>query len=397
MKKRIGKGIWRPIPPRRFCLRQNAKRTKKIIQIAVISIFLLLLIGFPVFAQGDGNMDSEENKVEITVPEEIEEYLPEDIFDIDASEIYKAFDFSYFSETGLRLIAAAVPEATKDFAVLLGLLIIAACLRALRDTMTLSGMRTALELIGMLCICTAVFSATESAFALAESFIDSLSAFMTAVTPTMTALMVASGNITSAAVMSGVIEAALAVLSSICSGVLFPLIRLCLCLSAISSVFGVTGLGGITPLIKKVIGYIFGFVALCLSAVLAFQGIISKSADSLAIKGIKFAVGSFIPIVGSAVNEALSTIAGGIGAIKAATGVVGAVAVCLLAALPIIKLLLHKLFLELLSVCSGILGLGPEGKLISEMASFLGYTAAVMAISSVFFVLSLSLMAASGM
>lgn len=342
-------------------------------------------------------MDSEENKVEITVPEEIEEYLPEDIFDIDASEIYKAFDFSYFSETGLRLIAAAVPEATKDFAVLLGLLIIAACLRALRDTMTLSGMRTALELIGMLCICTAVFSATESAFALAESFIDSLSAFMTAVTPTMTALMVASGNITSAAVMSGVIEAALAVLSSICSGVLFPLIRLCLCLSAISSVFGVTGLGGITPLIKKVIGYIFGFVALCLSAVLAFQGIISKSADSLAIKGIKFAVGSFIPIVGSAVNEALSTIAGGIGAIKAATGVVGAVAVCLLAALPIIKLLLHKLFLELLSVCSGILGLGPEGKLISEMASFLGYTAAVMAISSVFFVLSLSLMAASGM
>ena len=134
-----------------------------------------------------------------------------------------------------------------------------------------------------------------------------------------------------------------------------------------------------------------------LSAVLAFQGIISKSADSLAIKGIKFAVGSFIPIVGSAVNEALSTIAGGIGAIKAATGVVGAVAVCLLAALPIIKLLLHKLFLELLSVCSGILGLGPEGKLISEMASFLGYTAAVMAISSVFFVLSLSLMAASGM
>ena len=57
---------------------------------------------------------------------------------------------------------------------------------------------------------------------------------------------------------------------------------------------------------------------------------------------------------------------------------------------------MHKLFLELLSVCSGILGLGPEGKLISDIASFLGYTAAVMAISSVFFILSLSLMAASG-
>lgn len=381
---------------RDFC-RRNGRRKRKGFWLFWLVIFFFLLGGFRIFAVNGDAIDSEKNEIEITLPEEIEEYLPEDIFDIDASEIYKSFDFSYFSETGLKLIAAAVPEATKNFAVLLGLLMIAACLRALRDIMTLPGLKTALELVGMLCICTAVFSVTETAFSLAESFIDSLSTFMAATVPTMTALMIASGHITSAAVMAGVIETALTVLGTICSGVLFPLIRLCLCLSAVSSVFGVTGLGGITPLIKKVIGYIFGFVALCLSAVLAFQGIISKSADSLALKGIKFAVGSFIPIVGSAVNEALSTIAGGIGTIKAATGVVGAVSVCLLAALPIIQLLMHKLFLELLSVCSGILGLGPEGKLISEMASFLGYTAAVMAISSVFFILSLSVMAVSGM
>lgn len=362
--------------------------------IFIVSFFLFICVGFSV--QAADAAEDEGNKVTITVPKEIEEYLPEELFDIDASEIYKAFDFGYFSETGLKLIAAAVPEATKNFAVLLGLLIIAACLRALRDTVTLPGMKTALELVGMLCICSAVFSVTERVFTLTESFVASLSGFMATVTPAMTALMIAGGNITSAAVMSGVISTALTVLEMICSGVLFPLIRLCLCLSAVSSVFGVTGIGGITPIIKKVIGYIFGFVTLCLSAVLAFQGIISKSADNLAIKGIKFAVGSFIPVVGSAVNEALSTIAGGIGTIKAATGVVGAVAVCLLAALPIIQILMHKLFLELLSVCSGILGLSSEGKLISDIASFLGYTAAVMAISSVFFILSLSLMAASG-
>lgn len=363
--------------------------------ITAVSVLLIVFGNIRLCAAG-GTTDEDENKIDITVPEEIEEYLPEDVFDIDASEIYQAFDFSYFSETFLKLIASAAPEASKNFAVLLGLLIIAACLRALRDTVTLSGMKTALELVGMLCICTAVFSVTETAFSLAESFIDTLSTFMSAVTPTMTALMIAGGNVTSAAVMSGVISTALTVLGAICSGVLFPLIRLCLCLSAVSSVFGVTGIGGITPIIKKIITYIFGFVALCLSAVLAFQGIISKSADSLALKGIKFAVGSFIPVVGSAVNEALSTIAGGVGTIKAATGVIGAVTVCLLAALPVIRLLMHKLFLELLSVCSGILGLGPEGKLISEIASFLGYTAAVMSISAVFFVLSLSIMAAIG-
>ena len=141
--------------------------------ITAVSVLLIVFGNIRLCAAG-GTTDEDENKIDITVPEEIEEYLPEDVFDIDASEIYQAFDFSYFSETFLKLIASAAPEASKNFAVLLGLLIIAACLRALRDTVTLSGMKTALELVGMLCICTAVFSVTETAFSLAESFIDTL-------------------------------------------------------------------------------------------------------------------------------------------------------------------------------------------------------------------------------
>jgi stage III sporulation protein AE len=144
------------------------------------------------------------------------------------------------------------------------------------------------------------------------------------------------------------------------------------------------------------IGYVFGFVTLCLSAVLMFQGMIAKSADSLAMRGIKFAVGQFVPFVGGAVNEALSTIMGGIGKIRTATGVFGAVIVCLIAAMPVIRVLLHKMFLELVSVCAGILGLPSENKLMGDVSGFLGYTAAVMAISSVFFVLSLSMMASIG-
>lgn len=361
---------------------------------------LILLILLAVF-EGDfflhaANESENENKIDITVPREIEEYLPEDLWDTDASEIYKAFDFNFFMKTGLKILAVAVPEATKSFAILLGLLIIAACLRALRDTITQSALKTVVELVGMLCICTAVFAVTENVFTLADSFITSLSSFMAVVTPTMTALMLAGGGVTSAAVMTGVVSSALSILELICSGVLFPLIRISLALSAVSSVFGHTGIGGVTPIIKKIIAYIFGFVTMCLSAVVAFQGILSKSADSLAMKGVKFAVGSFIPIVGGAVNEALSTIAGGIGVIRSATGVVGAIAVCLIAALPVIKILVHKMFLEILSACSAVLGLGSEGKLISDMASFLGYVAAIMAISAVFFILTLSLMASSG-
>jgi hypothetical protein len=40
-----------------------------------------------------------------------------------------------------------------------------------------------------------------------------------------------------------------------------------------------------------------------------------------------------------------------------------------------------------------LLGLSGEGKLMGDVTSYLGYMAAVMAISAVFFILSLSMMA----
>ena len=228
---------------------------------------------------------------------------------------------------------------------------------------------------------------------LAEEFISAISSFMTTITPTMAGFMIARGEITSAAVISGVIFTAVSLLEKIVAEVLFPLIRLSLCMSLVTHLFGLPGVSGIAPSVKKMISYVFGFVTASLSAGLMFQRIIAKSTDSLAMRGIKFAVGQFVPFVGGAVNEALSTVIGGIGTIKAATGVTGAVAVCLIAAVPVIRMLLHKSFVEWISVFAGILGLSGEGKLMSEIASFLGYVAAIMAISAVFFILSLSMMA----
>lgn len=360
----------------------------RILCLAVLWMFVLQM---PLMA----TESAQNRRLELDVPREIAEYLPEDLFDMDVSEIYRSFDFGFFTETGIRILASAVPEATKSFSLLLGLLILAAVLHAFGDAISSSALRMTLTLVRMLCLCGAVFSVTETVFTLSETFLETVTAFLSAVTPTMTALMLASGNVTSAAVMSGVITTAVTALGQINSGVIFPLIRISLSVSVVTSVFGMTGVGGVSPLMKKLITYVFGFVTFCLSAVLTFQGIVTKSADSLAIKGVKFAVGSFIPLVGNAVNEALSTIAGGIGAIKAATGVVCAVSVLLLSALPIVKILMHKLFLELSGVAASVLGLDSESKLITEMASFLGYLAAAMTISAVFLILSLSLMAAS--
>jgi stage III sporulation protein AE len=331
--------------------------------------------------------------VDVDIPREVDEYLPFSFDEMDASAIQDAFDFRFFSETGVRILAEAIPDGAKSFALLLGLFLITAVLHAIKGTLVVPVLQTAMDLVSMVCMASAIFGVTETAFDFAESYIATLSSFMESVTPTMAAFLAASGNLASASVISGVIFSAVSILETLVASVLFPLIRLSLCLSVVSSVFQISGISGIAPYIRKVISYIFGFVTLCLSAVLIFQSMIAKSTDSLTMRGIKFAIGNFVPFVGGAVNEALSTVVGGLGTIKAATGVVGAVVIALLSAVPLVRILVHKMFLEFLAFLAGLLGLNHEMHLVTEFSSFLGYTAALMAISSVFFILSLSMMA----
>ena len=359
-----------------------------------LRIFLLTAAFFLLFGLSVSAEEAPpEGTVEITVPDALREYLPGDVESFRASDVMAHFDFRFFTKVFIRILAEAAPGAAKSFAMLLGVMILCAVLGIVKRTVMGPGMQISLDLVGMVCIASAVFAVTETAFGLAEEFVGSISAFMKRITPTMSGFMVARGEVTSAAVTSGVIFTAVSVLEDIVADVLFPLIRVSMCLSLVSTVFGIPGISGFAPMIKKMISYVLGFVTSSLSAVLMFQRIIAKSTDSLAMRGIKYAVGQFVPFVGGAVNEALATVIGGIGTIKAATGIVAAVIVCLIAAVPVIRMLLHKMFLELISVCAGILGLSGEGKLMGEVASYVGYTAAVMAISAVFFILSLSMMA----
>lgn len=347
------------------------------------------LCGVHVHADGTSDPIS----AEVIVPDALREYLPGDMENFQPSDILERFDFGFFTGTFIRIIANTAPDAAKSFAMLLGVVILCAVLGIVKKTVTAQGLQISLDLVGMVCIAGAVFGVTETAFGLAEEFVSAISAFMRRITPTMAGFMVARGEITSAAVISGVIFTAVSVLEQTVARILFPLIRVSLCMSVVSTVFGIPGISGFAPTVKKLIGYVFGFITSSLSAVLMFQKIVAKSTDSLAMRGIKFAVGQFVPFVGGAVNEALSTVMGGVGTIKAATGVASAVIVCLIAAVPVVRMLLYKMFLEFVSVCAGLLGLSGEGKLMGDVASYLGYMAAVMAISAVFFILSLSMMA----
>lgn len=77
---------------------------------------------------------------------------------------------------------------------------------------------------------------------------------------------------------------------------------------------------------SKATTIIFGFVSSLFASLLSIKGVLSVSVDTVASKGVKFLLGSLIPIVGSSISEAYSSLLGSINIIKSSAAAVGIIA-----------------------------------------------------------------------
>ncbi len=89
--------------------------------------------------------------------------------------------------------------------------------------------------------------------------------------------------------------------------------------------------------VSKLINTVIGFIAGVFTAILSFRGILSVSVDSASAKGIRFLLGSLIPVVGSSISDAYSSVIGSFGLIKGSVASIGIVAMLLISLPAIIE------------------------------------------------------------
>ena len=106
---------------------------RKISRIFLALIFAMILGSSMVLADDAGFED--EWNVDVDTPWEVEEYLPFSFDEMDISAIQNAFDFRFFSKTGVKILAEAIPDAAKSFALLLGIFLITAVLHTIKGAL----------------------------------------------------------------------------------------------------------------------------------------------------------------------------------------------------------------------------------------------------------------------
>lgn len=180
--------------------------------------------------------------------------------------------------------------------------------------------------VSAICICSCIVSPLIKSISSMAVVIKCAAGFMLCFIPVMTGIMIASGQSISAASYHVTMLVAGQVISQIAANFLVPVMSAALGLSVISSISPRLKLNSLSASLHKIIKWVLGFSTSTFTGLLTLQSIVSSSADSMGSKTVKFALSSFVPIVGSALGDALGTVQGCIKLLKSGVGAFGMLA-----------------------------------------------------------------------
>ena len=200
----------------------------------------------------------------------------------------------------------------------------------------------------------------------ARSAFSTVTDFMLVYIPVIAGVTAAGGHTASAAVFSSVTLTAIQVLARLTSSVIIPLTSCMIGITAAGSADPDLGLDRLGEGIKKFVVWGLGLIMTVFLGILSVQTVITSSADNAAMKTLKFAVSSAVPIVGGAASEALSAVSGSISVLKTGIGGFGiAAGVCMLLP-PAVTVICYKFLLFAAGVISDLFGCGAVSRIVKS-------------------------------
>lgn len=317
--------------------------------------------------------------------------LPEDLRDKVNSDGAEAYSFEYFRDMALSALKTSLGSSLKTFSHLLGIVILACSFNMFASTVNGGGAANVLSLCCSLCTSLAVWNVQKGVFDTVQSLLDTLNATMLAVVPVMETVYITSGNITTAAVSGTGVNLMISLAEGMFAKVLSPGVCICFFLGVFAAI---TKNGGVAFMTKTIKGIICGALIVSMtlmSFVLALQSTAAQATDSFAQRTIRFAIGSYLPIVGGTVSESFSVIASSMNVIKQMSGV-GGIAMLLIALIPpLIMLLMNRISIGAASAAAGMLGADRERELLSECGSACTLMIAVSAAAAVMYIVAMGI------
>jgi len=265
--------------------------------------------------------------------------------DFDFDSIVKSVTegtFSPDSQSLLNRITGIFLGELKEAFALVGSIAIIIIIGAFVNNLNQSFKKNAISEATGMALFVYIAAITASAFKVAAGYVLSALGDITlsvhSIVPSMYALCVSSGEMATASMTHPVIYLVCSCAGALIRNVITPLILLravCLLLCAITNN---DSLGEFSQLFAKFHKTLLTFSMSLFAGIMGITSFAATSFDSLAARGVKFAINTAVPVVGGSISEAMSSVAGSSMMLKNAVGLGGVIVIFSMFAVPMLKI-----------------------------------------------------------
>jgi len=163
--------------------------------------------------------------------------------------------------------------------------------------------------------------------------------FMQIILPILLALLTVVGSPGTKLFFNPVVLGAVNIIGTLIKNIIFPLIFFTFVIGIISNISNKVQFNKLSDLMREIVVVILG------ASFTVFIGIITiyeigSNIDGITIRTAKFAVDSFIPIIGKFLSDAVEAVAGSSAILKNGVGMMGLISLVLICLIPVIKILI---------------------------------------------------------
>lgn len=234
------------------------------------------------------------------------------------------------------------------------------------------------KLVGTLSISLLLLKPAEVLVQQAIGTVQELTDYGALLLPVMTGALAASGGTTRAAGLYLGTAFFNEVLSRALGRILTPAIYILLGLTLASAAMGNSLLKKLKDYIKSLIIWALRLTLSIFSGYMALTGVVSGSADAMTMKAAKLTISGAVPVVGGMISDAAETILVSAGAVRAAAGLGGLMAVAALTVVPFLRSALQYLLLKLTAALCVVTGSAEHAELIEGIGQAMGLILAMM-------------------
>ena len=360
---------------------------KKLFLSLVFSLLILFLFtsGSVVYAEKSEELPTPDSYIESVL-----DALPSDVKDkIPVSDNYEdlvqALDSRYLLSLSLSFFQKTLDTIYQYITFFLTALILGALAERIENTFFKQSTGVSSH-IALLLIALEAFTIVYSLFQNVAEYCETINGYMIAFTGVMGSVSLLGGGVVLASTSSTSLSLIVTILGSLCTVLLFPLIKISFAASLTSITSKRINLNSFSSFLRGFFTFLISFVSLISIVAITFQTKLAQAEDTLTARSLRFAASSSIPIVGNAVGDSVRTLGAAVSVIQKSVGTVGVVGLIILTLYPLSFLFSAKIAFSLLQTVAKLLDVPSAEKLLCDVSSLLNMLLATVSILSVLYI-----------